>query len=262
MLIPTLQDIVQVVCGADHALALDKKGTIWGWGSHEQNQLGRRLFGRHTEHLIPRRVEVCRGGAKYIASGEFHAFAIDKRDNVWAWGLNSYGEAGYSKGAGGDSSLLPYPMKISDLCGKGIQLIDGGAHHSAAVSHAGDLYVWGRMDGGQLGVDFTACQLQDEELIRRDERDNPRICLRPTLVTQIGPAAYVACGTDHTMFVNRDGKAFSTGIGTCSQLGQGTDDDAEVAKPVRMRRDDEGVVLSWAGAGGQFSMLAGVVAPE
>ncbi|KAJ6780383.1 hypothetical protein PWT90_03527 [Aphanocladium album] len=258
VLIPSLKDIVQVACGADHALALDKKGTIWGWGSHEQNQLGRRLFGRHTEHLIPRRVEVCRGGAKYIASGEFHAFAIDKRDNVWAWGLNSFGEAGYSKGAGGDSSLLPYPMKVADLCGKQIELIAGGAHHSAAVSRSGELLVWGRMDGGQLGIEFTPDQLSDATLIRRDERNNPRICLRPTRVPHIGVAAYVACGTDHTIFVNREGKAFSTGIGTCSQLGLGSDDDVDVAKAVRMEKGQQDRVLCWAGAGGQFSMLGSV----
>ncbi|KND88525.1 Protein pim1 [Tolypocladium ophioglossoides CBS 100239] len=228
-----LGTITQIACGANHALALDVKGNIWGWGAHEQNQLGHRLFGRHhdkIQHLTPRRVEVCRNKAKYIASGEYHAFAIDKKDNVWAWGLNSFGEAGYTKGAGGDSALLPYPMKIRDLCGKGVTVIDGGAHHSAAVSGAAEFLVWGRIDGGQLGINFTTEQLGDEDLIRYDERNKPRICLRPTKVPTIGDAVYVACGTDHTLFINKEGSAYATGIGSSGQLGLGSDDDVDVVQ--------------------------------
>ncbi|KAM0428537.1 hypothetical protein ACHAPT_006897 [Fusarium lateritium] len=256
VLIRGLDNIIQITCGANHVLALDSTGKVWGWGSHEQNQLGRRLFGRHTEHLRPRLVEVCRGKAKYIASGEYHAFAIDHKDEVWAWGLNSFGEAGYADGAGGDSALLPYPMRIRELCGKGVTVIDGGAHHSAAVTTTGECLVWGRMDGGQLGIAFTTQQLQDEDVIRHDERNKPRICLRPTRVPSIGKVIHVACGTDHTVFINDAGKAYATGINSSGQLGLGSDDDdVDVAREVRSK-DLKGRELSWAGAGGQFSVVA------
>ncbi|KAJ4321154.1 hypothetical protein N0V84_005506 [Fusarium piperis] len=251
-----ISNIIQITCGANHVLALDSTGKVWGWGSHEQNQLGRRLFGRHTEHLKPRLVEVCRGKARYIASGEYHAFAIDHKDGVWAWGLNSFGEAGYADGAGSDSALLPYPIKIRHLCGRGVILIDGGAHHSAAVTTSGECLVWGRIDGGQLGIVFTPAQLQDSELIRHDERDKPRVCLRPTQVPNMGKVVHVACGTDHTIFVNDSGKAYATGINSSGQLGLGSDDDVDVALEVRSK-DLKGSMLSWAGAGGQFSVLAG-----
>ncbi|KAI8692542.1 hypothetical protein NCS56_00011200 [Fusarium sp. Ph1] len=251
-----INNITQITCGANHILALDSSGKVWGWGSHEQNQLGRRLFGRHTEHLKPRLVEVCRGKAKYIASGEYHAFAIDHKDDVWAWGLNSFGEAGYADGAGSDSALLPYPMKIRDLCGRGVTLIDGGAHHSAAVTATGECLVWGRIDGGQLGISFTPAQLQDPELIRHDERNKPRICLRPTQVPHVGKMVHVACGTDHTIFINKMWKAYATGINSSGQLGLGSDDDVDVAREVRSK-DLKGTRLSWAGAGGQFSVVAG-----
>ncbi|KAM5343227.1 hypothetical protein ACJ41O_014193 [Fusarium nematophilum] len=253
-LISGLSNITQITCGANHALALDAKGLVWGWGSHEQNQLGRRLFGRHTERLLPRRVEVCRGNARYIASGAYHSFVVDSKDRVWAWGLNSFGEAGYAKDAGGDSALLPYPIEINDLCGRGVSAMAGGAHHSAAVTAEGECLVWGRMDGGQLGIEFTPEQLNDEDTIRHDERGNPRICLRPTKVPHIGRAVHVACGTDHTVFVDDGGRAYTTGIGSSGQLGLGKDDDVDVAREVR-GKDLKGRVLSWAGAGGQFSVL-------
>lgn len=35
-------------------------------------------------YLLPRRVAICRSGVKYIASGEFHAFAVDTKDKAWS----------------------------------------------------------------------------------------------------------------------------------------------------------------------------------
>lgn len=173
-------------------MALDIAGNTWAWGCGEQNQLGRRrLVGRNRETLNRLLVEICRKNAKYIASGACHAFAIDRKDNVWAWGLNNYGQAGYAKTVGSDSAVLPYPMKIPALGDKGVTVLDGGAHHSAAVTARGQCHVWGRIDGGQLGISSTPEQVEDATLIRRDERNKPRICLHPAAVLDVGEAVYV-----------------------------------------------------------------------
>lgn len=255
VLIRNLKAIKQIVCGANHILALDTSGIVWGWGSGEQNQLGRRPFGRHQDTLTPRRVEVCRGKARYIASGDYHSFAIDAKDNVWGWGLNSFGEAGDVKTAGGNFAILPYPMKIPELCGKGITVMAGGAHHSAAVTADGECLVWGRLDGGQLGIQFSPEQLQDATLIRQDEYGKPRICLRPTAVRNLGRIVHVACGTDHTIFIDEKGRGYATGFGSSGQLGLGSEEDQPVPKRLRGKTVD-GRTLVWAGAGGQFSIVA------
>lgn len=76
MRIRGLEKITQIAYGANHALALDAKGTVWAWGCGEQNQLGRLLFGRRfLECPNPRPVEIKM--VKYIASGEYHSFAVD-----------------------------------------------------------------------------------------------------------------------------------------------------------------------------------------
>lgn len=256
LLVPGLEGITQITCGVNHALALDTKGRIWAWGEGEQNQLGRRLFGRHKDGTRPRLVEVCRNNAKYIGSGDYHSFAVDHKDNVWAWGLNSFGQAGYVKGGtGGDSNLVPYPMKIRALCGQGVHTLAGGGHYSVAVTAAGRCLVWGRIDGGQLGLPFTLEQLQDESLIRHDERNKPRICLKPTEVPNLGHVVHASCGTEHTIFINQEGKGFSTGLGFNGQLGNGSEDDVDEA--TRFEGDDtKNQVLQWSGAGGQFSIVA------
>lgn len=210
------------------------------------------------ECLNPHPIEI--RDIKYIASGEYHSFAVDKKDNVWAWGLNSFGEAGYAKAAGSDSVLLPYPMKIPGLCGRGVVCLDGGAHHSAAVTADRQCLVWGRLDAGQLGIGFSPEQLQDDSLIRYDEYNNPRICLRPTPVPGIGEVSLVACGTDHTIFITKEGTAYATGFNSQGQLGLGDEDDVEVARRIKGKAVKERV-LTWAGAGGQFSVIAALSKP-
>ncbi|KAK4235381.1 regulator of chromosome condensation 1/beta-lactamase-inhibitor protein II [Achaetomium macrosporum] len=229
-----LSKITQIACGANHALAVDVHGLIWAWGCNEQNQLGRHVFGRHvTDSLVPDTVKI--RDVKHIACGEYHSLAVDKKDQVWAWGLNSFGEAGYAKAAGSDEAVLPYPMKIPGLRGKHVVCLAGVAHHSAAVTADGQCLVWGRLDGGQLGIDFSDEQLQDASLIRRDERNKPRICLRPTPVPGIIEVSHVACGTDHTIFITREGKAYATGFNSQGQLGLGDEDDIHVAKPIKSK---------------------------
>lgn len=255
MLIPDLTNVTQLACGANHVLALDTRGNIWGWGSGHQNQFGHRLFGRHQDSLKPQQVRVCRGTAKYIACGEYHCFAVDKKDNVWGWGLNSFGEAGDVKTAGSDDAILPHAVKIPTLCGQRVFLLTGGAHHSVAVTLDGRCFTWGRLDGGQLGLDLTATQLADEDRVRCDERGKPRICLLPTEVPNLGGIALAACGTDHTLFVTKTGQVLSTGFGSEGQLGLGSDDDVNV--PVIIDgKQIKGQHVIWAGAGGQFSVVS------
>ncbi|KAK5987885.1 Guanine nucleotide exchange factor SRM1 [Cladobotryum mycophilum] len=261
ILVPGLSRITQIACGANHALALDASGTVWGWGNCEQNQLGRPHAGALEDTLTPRKVEIGRRGIKYIASGEYHSFAVDDKDRVWGWGLNSFGEAGYAKTAGGDAAVLPEPKRVRELSRKGIRVIDGGAHHSAAVTADGECLVWGRLDGGQLGIKFSQEQLDDETQIRRDEYNKPRICLKPTAVPNIGKVAHVACGTDHTIIINDQGHGYATGFGSSGQLGLGDEDDRDVARKMGGKNVVERELL-WAGAGGQFSVVAATVKIE
>ncbi|KAI0809848.1 regulator of chromosome condensation [Xylaria sp. FL0064] len=260
-LVPGLQKITQVACGANHAIALDQAGNVWAWGVGQKNQLGYRLlnsrhYGRRVlEALQPHRINLRRHKAKYIASGLDHSFAVDRKDNVWAWGLNRYGQAGYAKDAGSDNICLPYPMKIPDLGGRGVTILSGGADHSVAVTADGQCLAWGRIDGGQLGVELSDEQIQDDTLTRRDERGHPRICLRPVAVPNIGTAAYVGCGTGHTIFINEEGRAYGAGFGSMGQLGIASEDDTTVAEKITGAAV-KGKKLVWCDAGGQFSMVA------
>lgn len=203
-------------------------------------------------------VRIWRRPTRYIASGEHHSFAVDDRGDVWAWGLNNWGQAGHAAGAGGDEAVLPHPMRIPDLCGRVVRVLGGGDHYSAAVTAAGECLAWGRIDGGHLGIEFSARQLADETLVRHDEYGKPRICLRPALVPA-RRAVHVGCGSAHTIFINAERKAFAAGLGSSGQLGTGQEEDEGVAREIKGKGLGDGELV-WAGAGGQFSIVAAAVA--
>jgi regulator of chromosome condensation len=73
------------------------------------------------------------------------------------------------------------------------------------------------------------------------------------LVRPIGEVSYASCGTEHTIFINKEGKAYSAGFGAMGQLGLGDEDDVEVAREIDAKVV-RGRVLTWTG---QFSLVAG-----
>lgn len=96
MLVPGLQNIKSVVCGANHALALDISGRVWSWGVNEKLQLGRRLYAQNDntdDSSYPHPVNLIRYGVKCLAAGPNHSLAVDNRDRAWAWSMNNLGQA-------------------------------------------------------------------------------------------------------------------------------------------------------------------------
>ena len=233
-------------------LALDKNGIVWGWGCNDYNQLGRRLIGRSSDSYTPRQMRICRSKIVYIASGECHSFAVDQRGHVWAWGRNTNFECARET----EDGRPAYPTKIPNFSGSNVTLLAGGANHSASVTTDDRCFAWGKMDSGQLGMDFTAEQLQDTSLLLRNIRDKPQVCTRPVLVPNVGHVTHVACGTDHTLFVNADGQAYATGYGFDGQLGLKSTDDVSVAQQLTGNAIKERKIF-WAGAGGRFSIITG-----
>ena len=253
ILIQGLKKIVKIACGENHVLALDQKGTVFAWGSGQQNQLGRRIVERTKAHGFTPREFGLPKGITDIYAGNNHSFAIHKSGKVYTWGLNSFGETGISENAGEDEAAILHPAVIDALTGKNITCMAGGSHHSVAVTSAGECLVWGRIDGYQCGIKVDSLP---KESVIVDSRDHPRILKEPTAVPGID-AVYAAAGSDHCIAIDKDGKAYSWGFSAVYQTGLGTSDDVEVATHID-NTAVRGKKLTWAGAGGQFSIVAGI----
>lgn len=245
-----MKKIKYLTCGDNHVLALNDKGAVYAWGSGQQNQLGRRIVERNKLNGLQPREFGLPKGITHIGSGSFHSFAIHKTGKVYSWGLNSYGETGVVQNAGDDSAAILHPAVVDSLQNKDITQVTGGSHHSLALTSNGDCLVWGRVDGSQSGLKIDT--LPESDVIK-DDRGKARILSIPTAIPGI-EASYVAAGSDHSIAIGKDGRAWSWGFSANYQTGLGTDDDVEVATMID-NTAVRGKKLNWAGAGGQYSIL-------
>lgn len=267
-LIPELKNITLLAAGGNHVQALDSKGNVFAWGCGSQGQLGRYVMESYRARaLIPSQFGLPKTKIKHIACGAYHGFAISKNDTVYAWGLSNFGQTGIPTGAGGENSLILKPKIVKNFDNMKISDIQGGTHHSIACTENGELLVWGRCDDSQAGILLD--DLPREDLIF-DERSKPRILIKPTIIPGRYPnlsvallltvpdinAATVAAGIDDSFAIADDGTAFSWGFSSNYRTGQGTEDSVKEAKEID-NSAVRGKKLTFAGCGGQFSVLAG-----
>ncbi|KAI6586150.1 hypothetical protein ACKVWC_008211 [Pyricularia oryzae] len=256
---PTLlaepKKVVQIAAGSNHAMALDSAGKLYTWGCPEQNQLGRRCVQREllASALRPGGVGLKRGvKVVKISCGSYHSFAVDKEGGVYTWGLNNFGQLAIEQDAGDSDAAVLTAVKVESLMDYKIVDIAGGEHHSLACTDDGRLLVWGRIDGHQTGLPFDSFT---EENAIYDDYKKPRILKTPTVIPGLPKIVSVAAGTDNSFAITEDGKVYSWGFSINYQTGQGTSDDVEAPTLIDNTavRDRN---ITFAGAGGQYSMLA------
>jgi regulator of chromosome condensation len=255
--------VTQIACGTNHVLALDKDHRVYAWGNGQQNQLGRRVTERTlTESLMPNRVGFHDATMKrtsqrmvQIACGDYHGLAIADDGHIWSWGANNYCETGHPENAGADDALLMTPQIVKSLEGKNVESLSGGSHHNIAITKDGQVLVWGRCDGSQTGISTEQLQAEtDEEKVLKNN-GKPKILIEPTPIPGLKNIVSGACGPEHTIVIDKDGKAYSWGFSANYQTGQGTDDDIDVPTLIDNTAVRE-TKLTAAGCGGQYSILA------
>ncbi|CAO1621925.1 unnamed protein product [Sympodiomycopsis kandeliae] len=146
----------QIACGDDHILALTTTGLVYTWGNGQQLQLGRRIIERRKINgLNPEKVGL--RDIVLIGTGAYHSFAVDKKGNVYGWGLNSLKQIGIDT----DEEYIPTPRVIPSLRPKELSAdgsvkvvaITAGQHHSLFLLSDGRVFGCGRCDGCELGLD-------------------------------------------------------------------------------------------------------------
>ncbi|KAL4929727.1 RCC1 domain-containing protein [Aspergillus undulatus] len=250
-LMPGLSKVTQLSAGAEHVLALTSDRVVFGWGSNEQQQLGRRRVTRNApSNLTPAECAVP-SNIVSIGTGSYHSFAVDKSGHVYGWGSNNFGQTGIFSSAGQNNAIVPYPTKATTL--KGVSQIQGGKDHSLAITQEGRCLSWGRIDNKALGV--NAKDLDPSSIIL-DAYDRPRILKAPTALEIQNPVS-LGIGTDHSFVITDNGHAYSWGFNVQRQAGQPGDID-EVEYPTLLsNKHVDGKKLVLAAAGGQFSIVAG-----
>lgn len=246
------KDITQLASGKDHVLGLDSKGVVYAWGNGQQFQLGRRILERNRLRTLEPR-EFGLAGITYIASGEFHCFAITQEGKVLTWGLNQFGQCGVSSDLE-DGSIVTTPTEVTELSDKNIKSIAAGEHHTLALSEDGSVYSFGRYDMFEIGI--SKADLPEETFM--DAHGKPRSVPVPTKIPKIPKIRSVAVGSHHSLAISELGVVYSWGFGETYAVGLGPAGE-DVETPTRIKNtatQDHDIKL--ISAGGQFSISGGV----
>ncbi|MGN0688416.1 MAG: Ig-like domain-containing protein [Oscillospiraceae bacterium] len=142
----SLTDIAAVAAGDNHVLALDKGGTVWGWGANGSKQIGNRVDKVYTQ--VPEIIEIKdkrdSSGVSMLkidAAGN-HSVGISDDGKVWVWGANSYGQLGT-----GDT----YVVAEATYVGYRGKAVAAGRYATAIIDEAEKLMLCGCNKFGALG---------------------------------------------------------------------------------------------------------------
>ena len=179
-----MEDVVSASAGADFTVALKADGTLWTWGGNDEGQLG---TGTTEGSATP--VQVL-DQVTAVVAGDYHVAAIRTDGTLWMWGSNIDGQLGTGQAT---EVLQTQPVQVP-LNGA-VLAVAAGTGHTVAILEDVSLWVWGRNDQGQLGLD----------------PDTAALVPQPTQVTEATGAVDVAAGTYQTACLLSDGTLLTWG---------------------------------------------------
>lgn len=142
-----LSGVVKVAAGSAFTLALKSDGTVFGWGTNLEGELGN---GNKTTSLTP--VQAGVSNITDLAAGYWLSLALKSDGTVWAWGQNDMGQLG--NGTTQALTGVSTPAAVSGL--SSVTAIHAGAIFGLALKSDGTVWAWGENTSGQLGNGSTS----------------------------------------------------------------------------------------------------------
>ncbi len=196
-----IDSVVSVFCDLATVFAARADGSVWAWGSNQENQIDGSTNWYYDK---PRKMFQTPGVALTLgtSSGFMNVFGsmrvVTVDGDVWVWGQNDKNQLGVP-----NTKRVKVPTKIT-MPGKVIA-ITGGLYHTVVLLENGTVWTWGDNGFGQLG--------------------NPYYNNTVDPVKAIGLANVVAIGSGSfsSYAIMRDGTLHGWGDNTYRQLNR---DDA------------------------------------
>ncbi|MBH9971923.1 InlB B-repeat-containing protein [Bifidobacterium sp. W8109] len=225
---------VQVSGGGNNSLAVGSDGNAYAWGLNQYGQLGN---GTTTNRNTPVRVSNPADTPTdftfvQVSGGAYYSLAVGNDDNVYAWGINQYGQLGNNTS---NTFANPIPVRVRDPANptdasKGLKAVqvNAGWRHSLAVGKDGYAYAWGYNDDGQLGNNTSNTFANPIPVRVRDPAN-------PTDASKGLKAVQVSGGYEHSLALGSDGYAYAWGRNYEGQLGNTASGSTVNPIPVRVR---------------------------
>jgi alpha-tubulin suppressor-like RCC1 family protein len=214
-----LSNWAQVSAGRFHTASIKTDGTLWTWGSNQNNtnnqprgQLG---DGTAASKSSPVQVGALTNWAQ-VSAGDYHTASIKTDGTLWTWGFNTQGVLG-----DGTTISRSSPVQIGST---DWAQVSTGAHTTATKTN-GTLWAWGPNTDGQLG-DGTGAGKSS-----------------PVQIGVLTNWSTAHAGGIHTASIKTDGTLWTWGRNNYGQLGDDT--VASRSSPVQV-----GALTNW----GQLSV--------
>lgn len=196
--------IVKMACGFGQVLALNEAGEVWAWGRNSDGQVGNGSTKRIT---APQKLNLT--GIVDIAAGGKFSLALDKDGVLWGWGKNESHQL-----SNGKEKYFTTPIRV-DIGDIRPAFIDAGGETVSVVDTEGRLWMWGRNDVQQIGIDT-----------------NKQPVLEPRLFEELpAPVVFMDSYNSQTYVILSDGSLWGWGNNRSGQLGLGK---KTVGSPVSM----------------------------
>ncbi len=203
--------IKQIVLSVSHSMILMDNGDLYVFGRNRNGQLG---LNDNVDRNRPIRNDFFtdKGSIKHIILGGFHSMILIDNGNLYVFGHNGEGQLGLN-----DNLNRNRPIRNDFFKNKGsIKHIVLGWHHSMILMNNDDLYVFGRNENGQLGLNDNL------------SRNRP---IRNDFFTEKGPIKQIVLGGQHSMILMDNGDLYVFGYNEDGQLG--LNDNENRNRPIR-----------------------------
>lgn len=240
----------KVEAGDGFTVELKADGTVW---SHGQNQYGQLGVGDTNSYNEPQKVKIIKNTIKNedgsktdiedtikdISVGNYQVLALGQTGKVYAWGYGENGQLGIGSGYNHES-----PVVVTDIYKNQLQdivKVEAGENVSFAITSKGKVYAWGNgyssraqlLDLPENAVDITSKYVLtgDGKVYYISTKEQLSI---------VGKIVDLDEGTNHTVMLTNDGRAYAIGDNTYGQLSNGNNVPSETS-PVAVRKDSENI---------------------
>ncbi|MCL5266675.1 MAG: T9SS type A sorting domain-containing protein [Bacteroidetes bacterium] len=227
----------QILAGPDgySACAIDANGNLYTWGIDQYFHTVVSTTSGNAQDLTPVQVGFPSGVTAWTSAsvGYLFTLAIGNDGNIYAWGLNTYGQLGDSTTTNSD---VPVLVKLPN--GVTAKAVSAGTSFGMAIGSDGNVYAWGLNSSGELGDSTTT---------------NSTVPVKVTLPGGV-LAKSIFAAPAFGLAIGSDGNLYAWGSNSTGQLGDSTTVTSNV--PVRVRLPI-GVTAIAISAGSSYSLAIG-----
>ena len=136
-----------VSAGLGHIIAISTTGKAYAWGRNADGQLG---FGGSSKYVHHPTVieEISHKAFEMSATSHTYSALLSETGDIWVFGSGEYGCLGVDPVKQNYEVLLP--RRIKDI--PPMKYIAAGPQHMASITTNGELYTWGNLSNGRLGL--------------------------------------------------------------------------------------------------------------